>query len=132
MRYAKVLPDVSFDSVKVTQQSQDVWQIDAVLMNTGFLPTWLSNETRKLKENRVIRLSLNGAEVLSGPKEIAGLGGFHNIRSGYSYGNNISTFNHEQAAAKLTWIVKAEAGSTVTLEACNERAGQTEVTVELK
>jgi hypothetical protein len=101
-------------------------------MNTGFLPTWLSNETKKLKENRPIRLSLNGAEVLSGPEKIDGLGGFHNIRSGYSYGNNISTFNHEQAAAKLTWIVQANAGDTITLTACNERAGTADITVELK
>ena len=132
MRYAKVLPDVGFANVKVIRRSDDVWQIDAVLMNTGFLPTWLSNETKKLKENRPIRLSLNGAEVLSGPEKIDGLGGFHNIRSGYSYGNNISTFNHEQAAAKLTWIVKANAGDTITLTACNERAGTADITVELK
>ncbi len=123
LRYANVLPELHFAPVKAEKVEGSVYRIETSLYNCGYLPTWLSNEARSLKNDRVIRLEVGGAEVLSGPVEIKGLAGFHNIRSRRAYGENIMTMNHEPFEEKLVWFVRAEEGAKITLKAVHERAG---------
>lgn len=131
MRYAKVLPRMSFGESKVTKEAEGVYKVEISLQNTGFLPTWLSNEARRLKNERPVRITLEGAEVITGPKKIKGLAGFHNISTRYGYGNNITTSAHEPFAEKLVFTVKAPAGTEITLKAVNERAGTAETKITL-
>ena len=131
MRYAKVLPDMRFSEVKTERIDGNVYKVETSLYNCGYLPTWLSNEARSLKNSRVIHLELDGAEVISGPEEVKGLAGFHNIRTRYGYGSNIMTMNHEPFEEKLVWFVKAEEGAEITLKAVHERAGTAETETTL-
>ncbi len=124
MRFAAVLPDLRFSDVKVSRETEGVYRIETTLYNCGYLPTWLSNEAKSLKNDRVIHLSLEGAKVLSGPQQVKGLAGFHDIRTRYSYGNNIMTANHAPFEEKLVWLVQAETGEKIVLRAEHERAGK--------
>ena len=47
LRHAKVLPKLIIDDVKVTQQSEDIFQIDAVIANKGYLPTYICEEGKE-------------------------------------------------------------------------------------
>jgi hypothetical protein len=123
LKYAKVLPRMILKDITVKQEDEQVYRLETVIMNCGYLPTWLTNEARSLKLDRKIRIQLEGAEVISGPEETEGLGGFHNVETEYGYGGNIMTYNHEPAARRLTFIVRAAKGTSVKITASHDRGG---------
>ena len=131
MRFARTLPSLRFSDVKVTKEAEHVYRLETSLYNSGYLSTWLTNRAKQLKYDRPVTLKLSGCNVLSGDQEIAGLGGFAAVSSGYGYGSNISTYGENPAVKKLTWIVNGKEGDTVEIIAEHEKSGPVTVSVVL-
>ena len=131
MRFARTLPSLRFSDVKVIKEAEHVYRLETSLYNSGYLSTWLTNRAKQLKFDRPVTLRLDGCKVLSGDQEIAGLGGFAAVSSGYGYGSNISTYGENPAVKKLTWIISGNEGDTVEIIAEHEKTGPVTTTVVL-
>ena len=131
LRHAKVLPKLIIDDVKVTQQSEDIFQIDAVIANKGYLPTYICEEAKKAQVNQPLEISLKNAEILTQSSTVEELAGFFNINTEYGY-DGIETGNNAPLMKKITWIVKGKKGQTVLLQVQSEKAGKVQKEIILK
>lgn len=132
LRFADTLPSLHFGDVKVTKETDCVYRLETSLYNSGFLPMWLSEHAKELKNERPVFLKAENCRILSGEKEIDALAGFAGVPSSYGYGGNIMTFAKNPAVRKLTWLVEGKAGDAVTLTACHEKTGSVSVTAVLQ
>jgi hypothetical protein len=109
-------------------ESLPVWRLEVGIANTGWLPTDVSARARK--ENLVLPgsavLSGPGVDIIGGParEEFGQLDG----RAGLRFRNsNDGTADR----ALLSWVVKAQVGTEITVEANHERAGSAHMTITL-
>ena len=122
-RYAKTLPHLVMEKPYITKAAEGIYRIEINLCNTGYMPTWLSNEAKALQEDRKIQISAEGCRIIEGTKEVDGLAGYFNINTFYSYGGNIMTVNHAPFVKKLSFLVEAKPGDHLTVTVSHERAG---------
>lgn len=122
--HALVSPKLELHSLQVEAVGKDVFAVRLVVINTGWLPT---NVTEKAVERNVVqpvevRLSLpDGARLVSGEErtELEQLGGRSHRRSLLWWGADDSTTDR----AKADWVIEAPQGGTLTVEARHQRAG---------
>ncbi len=101
--------------------------MEAGIANTGWLPTHVSARGAKHELTKPILAELVGAEVVGAPaRQLLGqLQGRSAARFGlYHDGTPDRTL--------ATWVVRAPAGTVVTIRAAHDRAGRTEVTRSLR
>ena len=130
LRYTQVLPKLDCEDIKVTALSNDIYQIETVISNKGYLPTYVCEEAKKAQVNQDLQIELIGAEILSKEVDVKELSGFFNVQTSYAY-EGIATSNYAPCHQKLSWIVKGEKGTTVTLTLTSQKAGVVEKTIEL-
>ena len=125
IRFAKAMPKLKIDSLVKEDIGNGVYRITAVVGNTGYLPTNLSDEAVKLKVSKPVAVNIKGAELISGKEceEIGNLSGYSRTVTGSFYGN-ITTFANANAKKKVVWVVKGNSGDAVTVTACQEKAGK--------
>ena len=125
IRFAKTMPKLQIDSLVKEDLGDGVWRITATVGNTGYLSTNLTDEAINLKVNKPVTVSIANATLLSGKEceEIGDLAGFSGTMTGSFYGN-ITTFANAKAKKKVSWVIKAKAGDTVSVKAAQEKAGQ--------
>ena len=118
-----ISPRLALHSVNAEPVGDDVYRVQLVVQNEGWLPT---NVTAKALERKTVRglvceIALPaGAALISGkPREELGqLDGRSGRRAYYPwYGDATSD------RAKIEWLVRAGEGGTVKLLARHERAG---------
>ena len=133
IRFAKAMPHLSVDQIIARKESSGVYKITAIVGNLGYLPTNLSDEAVKLKVNHPVMVTLNGAEPISGKKEeYAGdLSGYSRTETGIHYYGNIATPACAPAKKKITWIVKADPGTEITISASQEKSGCDSKTIKI-
>lgn len=134
LRQVKTLPLVRFDKVEITGMAGDVYKVDAYVMNTGFLPTYVFKEGLKLKTLKELTVSLQGEqiEILEG-KASQGIGhleGFASVQ-GFNSGLGASTIQTAPLEKKVTWIIRAPKGSELTLTCQGGRMGKTQTTTHI-
>ena len=135
LREANCLPQVSFRKVNVKQIEETFYQIDAHVMNTGFLPTQITEESLRRKIAEDLKVTLDGENILfiSGKQtqEIGQLEGYSAISSVSASVNGLSSERARPSEKKVTWIVKAAPGTHLTITCKNSRIGtcKTEVTL---
>lgn len=124
IRFAKSLPRLSVDTLTAEEVSDGVYKLTAVIGNLGYLPTNLTDHAVENKLSKPVEVTLAGCEAVSGKpvEDIGNLDGYLGTSTGSWYGN-ITTFANAKAKKKLTWIVKAAKGSTITVTASQEKAG---------
>ena len=133
VRFAKAMPHLSVDTVTAVKESEGVYKVTAIVGNLGYLPTCLSEEAIKLKVNHPVKVTISGAEPISGKTtEYAGdLSGYSRTATGVHYYGNISTQASAPAKKKLIWIVKAKSGAKITISASQEKAGCASKTITI-
>jgi murein tripeptide amidase MpaA len=112
--HINALPQLKLHKVKAESVEHGVYHISAAVVNAGYLPSSGSELAAQSGFTRPVEavLELPAGEVLSkGKLELGHLQGF--------------------AEKKAEWIVKAPAGTEVTLTARGERAGKSTVTIRL-
>ena len=122
--FGKMLPKLEVHTLESTRLSDDVHHLKLVIENTGFLPTFTSNQGKLRKAIRPIRIKLDHGEnvkIIEGKKQIqAGhLEGRANKLEVTAIGAASPTDNrfvHE-------WVIKAEKNAEMELKILSERAG---------
>ncbi len=121
---AEMLPHLSIHTLKVTRLGEDEFHLNLVVENSGFLPTFTSQQCKTRKSARPVRaeLELPKAARLTSGKRREELGHLE----GRSNKLDVSAIFAEGASdnrARLEWVIQAPAGTTLTLKILSERAG---------
>jgi murein tripeptide amidase MpaA len=122
LAHARMLPRLALRELSSEPLGEGVYRVRAILANTGFLPTYTSQQAQARKTVRPIEVRLQvpgGAEIVVGEavQEIGQLEGRSGKRA--IWGDDAPTDNLK----KLEWVVRAAPGATVSLEAASQRAG---------
>lgn len=130
--FASLAPRLAWREVEVTPLGEGRFHLLVVVENQGFLPTYGSNQAKKMKAARPVRLELtlpDGATLLSGkPKqEVGHLEG----RSNKLGVTSIWSLSQTDNRGKTEWLVQAPEGGTLTLRAIGERGGTLHREIEL-
>lgn len=132
LRHVKAFPHLAIQDVKATAMAEGLYKVEAVVGNTGFMPTYATNEFNKLKLAQDIEVVLTGAEIADGKDtcKIGQLDGYGTVRAGYQFfgpGN----FEQNPVCKKVAWYIKGNPGDTITLTATSQKAGKATATVTL-
>ena len=125
MRFAKAGPQLRIDDFHAEKISQGVYKITALLGNSGYLSTNITEEARKMKIAKPLKVTLEAEHILFGKKEteIPCLEGYSAAHSGaYAYGN-LTTARAAASKKKLEWIIQAAEGEKVKIIVTNEKTG---------
>ncbi len=131
LRHAKVLPKLVISDLQVSQLSEQIFKIDAVIANKGYLPTYICEEAKNAKGNQPLEIHLENVEILTQTVMAEELSGFFNICTEYGY-DGIETNNYAPIAKKITWMVKGEKGQKAVLIAQGEKAGKAQAEMILE
>ena len=132
LRQVKTLPRVQFDDIRIENLASDVYKVDIVLGNHGYLSTYILKEALKFKSLKPLTVTLEGAEIIEGKakQDIGHLEGFSGI-GGYNSGLGASTHHKEPCQKRLTWIIRAEKGATLKWTCEGGRMGHIEAEKEI-
>ena len=132
LRHAKAMPHLAITDAKATALADGLYKVEAVVGNTGFMPSYGTNEFQTLKLARDIEVTLTGADIADGKAtvKIGQLEGYGTVKAGYMFfgPGNMET---RPVCKKVSWLVKAPAGTAVTLTAVSQKAGKACCTLTL-
>lgn len=108
---AAVTPHLVIEKFVAEPLGDGLYKVEAVVKNDGYLPTHVTYQALKVRQAKPVKLTLCGGEVEGGKEvhEIGHLGG----RSGGG-----------DTKKKITWVVRAEKGTKLTVLAHTPRAGK--------
>lgn len=132
LRHAKAMPHLAFDRAAAEKLADGLYKVEAVIGNTGYMPTNATNEFNTLKLARDIEVTLTGAEIADGKavQKIGQLEGYGTVRREYSFFGPSNT-ERGPVSKKVVWYVRGEEGSEVTLTAVSQKAGRAQISVRL-
>ncbi len=126
---ADLLPHLSLKTLAVQKVSENAWTIDLVVENTGYLPTFTSQQARKRKAARPVMAELKlPKDAQGGPcrirlgKERMEIGHLEG-RSNKDEMSSVFGASPTDNRGHIQWVVEAPAGSQVDLLIRSERAG---------
>lgn len=130
---ADLLPHLELHTLNVKRAGENTWAIDLVIENTGYFPTYTSQQARKRQAIRPVMAELTL------PKACRILLGKPRMEAGYLEGRTnkddvASVFGRSPTdnRAHVQWLVEGPGGSILELSIRSERAGQLrrEITLE--
>ncbi len=133
IRFLKAMPKLVIDEVKKEKVTDDVYKIEAIVGNTGYLSTALTDLAVNNNYCKPVNIVIEGGELIEGKKctEIKELQGYSKTQTGVYFYGNITTFANASSRKKLSWIVKAKEGSTIRICASQVKAGKAEAEITL-
>ncbi|HHY16604.1 MAG TPA: carboxypeptidase [Firmicutes bacterium] len=139
-RAAATLPRLELASVKqraLGDEVYEVYEVSALVKNVGFLPTFGSHQAKQLAQARPLVAELciagekAGREVIGkARKEIGHLDGRSGSTSAFSLWSSRSAGVNR--VTKVSWVVKAQQGSEITIKVEGERAGYVTEVIKLE
>jgi len=125
---AQTGPRLELRHVKAEPLGGDLYQLQAVVANSGYLPTYGSRKAQEVKAVQPIEVTVSlpdGGELVTGEQrqEIGQLEGRANKRA--LWGGSFPTDN----LRRLMWTIRVPAGSKITITARSQRAGVARATV---
>jgi hypothetical protein len=123
---ALAAPSVEVVHTAVVALGADTWRVELGIANTGWLPTYVSEQGRKTGRVLPLTAELWGAEVVGGParRELGQLEGRVNARF-----SNWVDGTPDRALA--VWTVRGAPGTEIALSVAHPRAGSTSTTAIL-
>ncbi|MDQ3654632.1 MAG: M14 family metallopeptidase [Chloroflexota bacterium] len=131
IRAMKTAPKLAIQSPQVEALGGDLYKVSAIVQNTGFLPTYVSEQGKKAGVNKPVKASIelaDGAELVIGKAEVE-LGHLDGRANQYE-APSFYTGYPIQSRAIAEWVVR-QRGGTVTIRAECTKAGSTSLEVEL-
>ncbi len=124
---AEMLPRLEVLRLKAERLTDGRYHVELVVENGGFLPTMSSEQARKRKAVRPVRVELElpkSASLVSGKlrQELGHMQGRSNKLDGFFSWGVTSTDNR----ARVEWVVQARKGSKLKVKVLSERAGTLE------
>jgi murein tripeptide amidase MpaA len=131
--HALSTPLLTLHSVDTETAGDGVYRVRVVVQNTGWMPTNVTDKAVERKAVRPIEATITlpaGAALVQGqPKaELGQLAGWSRARTMLSWGNHVDDTSDR---AKAEWVVRAPAGTSVTIECRHQRAGVVRAEVTL-
>ncbi|MGI6358181.1 MAG: M14 family metallopeptidase [Bacillota bacterium] len=129
LRQAGALPEATLGEYQVQEVAEDIWKITVLCENAGYLPTYTTNKGKQVKAVQSDRVRIAGYQQLLAGKpevEIGFLEGYLNGQGGGYF------IRPAQSAARVSWLVKSPAGSSINITLHSQRGGVARITVELK
>lgn len=134
LRHARTMPHLQLRDVAVRVLGRGLYRVEAVVQNSGFMPTHVLNEALSLKLVPDIAVELSGEGIAfeegKARQEIGQLEGFSGINSNYFF-FGINTNPHRPVEKQVAWVIQADAGTAVTVAASSQRAGVVQACVTL-
>ncbi|MBR0461196.1 MAG: zinc carboxypeptidase [Erysipelotrichaceae bacterium] len=124
--YASMLPKLVIESVDKEDLGNGFFKVSIIVGNTGYLPTYVSDRARFLKENKGIEIVIKGFdEIIEGKEKtvIEDLSSFSKTNTDNYFYGNISTFNSDPIHKKVTWIIKKSDSKPVEITVSSRKAG---------
>jgi murein tripeptide amidase MpaA len=128
----EMLPHLSVYSLDVLKIGDDKFHLNLVVENTGFLPTFTSQQGKTRQSARPVRVELElpeGASLTSG-KHREELGHLEGRSNKLDLGANSADSPTDNRARK-EWVIQAPLGTKILLRILSERAGTITQEVEL-
>jgi murein tripeptide amidase MpaA len=131
LRAMKTAPRIEFSDVTAKSIGSGVYTVSAIVRNTGFLPTYVSEAGKKTGAIKPVKVSIapaDGGELVTGKRdvEIGQLDGRANQHEAASF----YTAYPITSRAKVEWVVRQDGGSA-TLTAVSTKGGTVSVDVAL-
>jgi hypothetical protein len=127
-----MLPHLSIYNLGVKKIGEDKFHLNLVVENTGFLPTFTSQQGKTRQSSRPVRVELElpeGASLTSG-KHREELGHLEGRSNKLDLGANSADSPTDNRARK-EWVIQAPVGTKIVLKILSERAGSITREVEL-
>ncbi len=120
----EMLPHLVIHTLEAKQIATDKYRLCLVVENTGFLPTFTSQQGKTRQVSRPVRVELelpDGVTLASGKRreEMGHLEGRSNKLEVTANSSESPTDNR----ARLEWVIQAAAGAKITIKVMSERAG---------
>jgi murein tripeptide amidase MpaA len=129
LKHAGALPRLSISQAQAEHLGDDVYRVEVVVKNRGYLPTNITEMAKQNKTAKPVTVELGlpaGAELVLGKvkEEVGHLDG--RVVTGFSfYPGNMSA----SRGKRLEWIIKAPKGGDLAVKAVAEKAGADRVTL---
>ena len=133
LRMAMTCPKLVIDGLTSEKAGEGVYKITAKVSNVGYLPTFVTNEAKRLKVDKelTVNLDVDGTVVMGKAAYTLGhLEGFSGVASSYSW-DNITTRQHAPFTKVVEWVIAAKEGAEVTVTVSGPKAGSVKATVVL-
>lgn len=132
LRAVKALPNVNFEKVDVKAISEDVFKIEAVVGNSGYMSTYVFKEGLKNKSLKPLKVEIIGDLELVQGKAEENIGHLQGL-SGIKTMNGLAPYSKQSAelCKKVTWIVKAKKGTDIKFICSGGKIGEIEKTITL-
>ncbi len=120
----EMLPHLQIHTLSVNRVGDDKYHLNLVVENTGFLPSYTSQQGKARKVARPVRVELELPEgvVLTSGKRREELGHLEGRSNKLDVSSN-STESPTDNRARLEWVIQAPAGTRLTIKILSERAG---------
>ena len=107
--------------------------MSVVVGNLGYLPTNLTDEAVNQHVSKPVTVEIQGGELLSGKKkeEIGNLSGYSRTVTGAYFYGNLTTETNAPARKKISWLVKGDKGTEITISCSQEKSGSATKSVVL-
>jgi murein tripeptide amidase MpaA len=131
--HALIHPRLEFGQVSAELIGEELWHVRAVVQNSGWLPTDITRKARQEKMVRELCIELvlsDKAELIRGPacQQAGQLEGWsHKSASPYAFGARIADPSDNLRQAE--WVLRAPAGTVLSVQARHERAGRIQSSV---
>jgi hypothetical protein len=127
-----MVPRLTIHTLQVTDLGESHYRINLVVENTGYLPTYTSEQGKKRKAIRPVRAEIElpeGASLVNGrPRvDLGHLEGRSNKFDLASIWGESPTDNR----ARTEWLVRAQPGTELVLHVLSERAGSIHQRIKL-
>jgi len=123
-------PRLRIDSVVVELIEDDLYQVEAIVANIGFLPTYVSDQAREVglaEPLRVVLTASDGIDLLdSAEQELDHLAGWSERVAPWVPWNYLEW---EPTKRKVSWRVRARRDGKMQVTVCSRQAGRDEVSV---
>lgn len=125
-------PRIVFHEVKAEALGADMYRVSAVVQNTGFLPTYVSErgkETGRIKPVKVALGEQEGVTIISGKveQELGHLDGRANQYGSLGVPAQLPILSRD----RVEWVVSGKAGTELGLTATSTKAGVVRASVKL-
>ena len=130
LRAMKTAPRLVFQSPRVEALGADLYKVTTLVQNVGFLPTWVSEQGRKVGVNKPVTIELElpqGAELIAGKQEQE-LGHLDGRANQYEAMSFYSAYPI-QSRAMAEWVVRATSPADIELVAEATKAGRVRLTL---
>ena len=132
LSYASILPELKVESFNKTDLGGGLYRIEITVGNSGYLPTYISDKGRSIKETAGVEILIEGQDEMIEGKEktvIEELSSFTKTATGNHFYGNITTGNSESIRKKVSWVIRKKDGEKIKISIKSKKAGNISISV---